>query len=174
MSAAGDLNRALELARQLVSLVQAERAQAEAAAAFLQHWAEDAPTDVNGCCLRISEAARLLDTTVDALYNWERNGLIDVPRNPGNGYRLYRPPEIGRLRVIRMLLRSGYSMMAILRMLLKIDQGQVRGLRQALDTPRPDEDAIYASDHWLTVLAEQEERARHTVAMLKEQFRKDQ
>ena len=54
-----------------------------------------------------------------------------------------------RLRVIRMLLRAGYSMMAILRMLLQLDRGA--DPRQALDTPHPDEDVYTAADRWLSL-----------------------
>ena len=94
-----------------------------AAAGLLDRWAQGAVTDTIAKPLRIGEAAKLLDVTADQLRNWERNGLIDVPRDPNNGYRLYSAAEIGRLRVIRMLLRAGYSMMAILRMLLQLDRG---------------------------------------------------
>jgi DNA-binding transcriptional MerR regulator len=58
-----------------------------------------------------------LHVTVDMLRNWERNGLITVPRDPSNGYRMYGPCEVGRIRVIRTLVQAGYSLMAILHML---------------------------------------------------------
>lgn len=88
----------------------------------------------------------MLGVTTDVLRNWERNGLIEASRDPRNRYRLYGAAEIGRLRVIRMLRRAGYSMMAILRMLLHLDQGRGGNLRQVLDTPRPDEDVYTAAD----------------------------
>jgi glutathione S-transferase len=75
---------------------------------------------------------------------------------------------MGRLRVIRMLSRAGYSTMAILRMLLHLDQGKGGDLRQVLDTSRPDEDVYSAADRWLSTLAEQENRARQMVRQLEE------
>ncbi len=94
-----------------------------------------------------------------------------MPRDPRNGYRLYGPAEIGRLpRVIRMLLRSGFSTMAVLRMLLQLDQGYQGDLRQALDTPRPDEDMLYASDRWLTTLADMEQHARQALDLVSTQL----
>lgn len=110
--------------------------------------------------------AELLRVTVDMLRNWERNGLIEIPRDPHNGYRLYGADEIGRLRVIRMLSRARYSQMAILRMLLSLDRGQTLALRQTLDTPRPDEDALHAGDRWLTILTGLEERAASIISQL--------
>ncbi len=172
-AASGDLGGALELAYQFVSRIQAERAQAEAAAQFLERWADGHYAESTGeRGLRIGDAARLLSTTIDSLRSWERNGLVEVPRDPHNGYRLYGGVEIGRLRVIRMLIRSGYSTMAILRMLTLLDEGQAADLRQALDMPSADEDALYASDHWLTTLAEGEEKARRAVGLVEEMITK--
>ena len=172
-AARGDLGGALELAYQFVSCIQAERAQAEAAAQFLERWAAGHYAESTGeRSLRTGDAARLLNTTIDSLRSWERNGLVEVPRDPHNGYRLYGGAEIGRLRVIRMLIRSGYSTMSILRMLTLLDGGQAGDLRRALDTPSPDEDALYASDHWLTTLAEGEEGALQAVHLLEAMIKK--
>ncbi len=169
----GDLGGALELAYQFVACIQAERAQAEAAAQFLERWAAGHYIEAAGePGLRIGDAARLLNTTIDSLRSWERNGLVEVPRDVRNGYRMYGGAEIGRLRVIRMLIRSGYSTMAILRMLTLLDGGQAGDLRQALDTPSADEDALYASDHWLTTLAEGEKKARQAVGLVEEMIKK--
>ncbi|MFQ5616389.1 MAG: MerR family transcriptional regulator, partial [Anaerolineales bacterium] len=98
--------------------------------------------------------------------NWERNGLIEVPRNPHNGYRLYGAAEISRLRLTRMLRRAGYSTMAILRMSLQLDQGRKENLRQVLDTPGPEEDVYSAADRWLSTLAAQAQRAMDLIAHL--------
>src|SRR5690349_7198370 len=109
--AAGDLGGALELAYVYLARVRAERAHAEAAVAFLEQWAQGQTVEAGSGALSIGQAAQRLGVSVDKLRNWERNGLLDVPRNPENGYRRYGPTEIGRARVIRMLLQSGYSLM---------------------------------------------------------------
>src|SRR5512136_1931064 len=170
-SAAGDLAGALEQAYRHLVLVQAERAQAEAAAEFLQKWAHGVPTDAAATPRLIGQTADLLGLTIDTLRSWERNGLIKPPRTD-KGYRLYGPAEIGRLRVIRMLYRSGYSSMAILRMLLILAQGQADNLRHLLDTPRPDEDIYTAADRWLSTLAEQEQHARQMITQLEAMLHK--
>jgi DNA-binding transcriptional MerR regulator len=175
-AAAGDLGGALEQAHHHLELVQAERAQAEVAAELLEQWAQGAAyrplRQAHGEGLWIGEAARLLDVTPDMLRNWERNGLLRVPRDTANGYRLYGPAEIGRLRVIRMLNKAGYSQMAILRMMLHLDASGARDLRQVLDTPRPDEDVLTTADRWLSTLAEQEERAQDLIAQVEAMIRK--
>ena len=170
-AASGDLGSALEQAYHHLALVQAERAQAEAAADLLERWAQGVAVDGTPRRLRISEAARRLGVTSDMLRNWERNGLIRVPRDPESGYRLYGAAEFGRLRVIRMLNRAGYSQMAILRMLLHLDQASGQDLRQVLDTPRPDEEVYSAADRWLSTLTEQEARAAEIIAQLEDMIR---
>jgi DNA-binding transcriptional MerR regulator len=169
-AASGDLGGALEQAFQHLSLVRAERAQAEAAAEYLARWAAGQPAQTGDTPpLSIGRAARSLSLTVDTLRSWERNGLIEPQRRP-NGYRVYGPPEIGRLRVIRMLCRAGYSRMSILRFLSQLDRGEARSgdVRRILDTPRTDEEAMVASDRWLSTLAEHEQRARAIIAQLEE------
>jgi DNA-binding transcriptional MerR regulator len=102
--------------------------------------------------------------------NWERNGLILVPRNPYNNYRLFGKRETERMWIIRMLSRAGYSHMAILRMFLELDAGNTRDLKKVLDTPREDEDIFSAADHWLTTLHEQEALAQRVIDFIEEKM----
>ncbi|MEW5871307.1 MAG: MerR family transcriptional regulator [Chloroflexota bacterium] len=163
-----DLGGALESAYHLQVLIETERTQAEAAAQYLERWAQGRAADATQQELHIGQAARLLEVSADRLRNWERNGLIRVPRRPRNGYRLYGAGQIGRLRVIRTLCSARYSLMAILRMLQGLDQGESQDLRQALDTPRPDEDVLYVTDRWLTTLAELQDSCKQLVALIEE------
>ena len=114
----------------------------------------------------ISAAAAQLGVSSDKLRNWERNGLLDVPRQPQNGYRLYGAAQMGRARVIRMLRQAGYSVTAVLRMCRQFDAGQRDGLRDVLDTVDPNEDIYYVTDNWLTTLREAEARAQAIIEQL--------
>ncbi len=162
-----DLSSARELAYRHLALVQAEQAQADLAASLLERWAGGPPAAAIPP-LQIGQVAHRLGVTIDILRNWERNGLIAVPRDPANGYRRYGAQEISRLRVIRALSRAGYSLSAILRMLIQLDQGNKTDLRRALDTPRPDEDIFTAADRWISTLADQEHRAHTIIGLLEE------
>jgi DNA-binding transcriptional MerR regulator len=166
--AAGRLEEAHQEGILMLGAVEEERRQAELSAQYLERWVSEGTPQELPAPLLIGQAARLLDTTIDSLRSWERNGLIQVPRDSHSGYRLYSAREIGRLRVIRMLIRSGYSTMAVLRMVLQLDRGRRENLRDLLDTPRPDEDVLSASDHWLTSLAGLQEMAQQAVEMLEE------
>lgn len=156
----GDMGMAIELAYDYLINVRIERTHAEAAVDFLERWAQGKIIETTTRTLNIGQTAKHLGVTIDQLRNWDRNGLLNVPRDPESKYRQYGASEIGRLRVIRMLRQTGYSMMAILRMLIQFDAGRKDHLREVLDTPaRDNEDIVTIADQWLSTLEAQETRA---------------
>lgn len=162
-----DLGMAMELAYQYLAHVRVERTYAEAAIEYLERWAAGHLLDSSRQKMHIREAAQHLNVTIDMLRNWERNGLIEIPRDPTNQYRLYGTAEFGRLRVIRTLVKSGYSLMAILRMLLQFDAGKTDNLRDALNVPREEDELIdVIADRWLIGLLELEARAQAIIRQI--------
>ena len=166
-AANGDLGMAMELAYKYLATVRVERTYAEAAIEFLERWAAGHLIDTPRQQVHIGKAAQHLNVTIDMLRNWERSGLIDVPRDPANQYRLYGTAEFGRLRVIRTLVKSGYSLMAILRMLRQFDAGKTDNLREALNVPRQEDEWIdIIADRWLASLIALEERAQEIIRQI--------
>lgn len=100
----------------------------------------------------IGKSAGLLDLTADTIRNWERNGLLKVDRDPENGYRIIHASAFERLKVIKVLRQADFSMMSILRMLLKIDRGTDELPEKIIDTPGENEDIIFATDQWISHL----------------------
>lgn len=168
-AANGDLGMAMEFAYQYLAQVRVERAYAESALEFLEHWAAGRVLDASAPSMHIRQAALHLHVSVDMLRNWERNGLLAVPRDPINHYRLYGGAEFGRLRVIRMLVKCGFSLMAILRMLQQFDSGNAQNLSESLRIP-PEENAdkfvVAAGDHWLASLLALEQRAQEMIEQI--------
>lgn len=165
-AASGDLGMAMELAYQHLAHVRVERTIAESAVEFLERWAAGYRVETPRQRVHIRKAAQQLNVTVDTLRSWERNGLIEIPRDPDNRYRLYGTAEFGRLRVIRTLMRAGYSQMAILNMLNAFDKGKTDNLRAALDLPHDDNPVEIISDRWLSSLAALEERAQAIIRQI--------
>jgi DNA-binding transcriptional MerR regulator len=166
-AANNDLGMSMELAYQYLARIRMEKTSAEAALEFLERWAAGHLMDSSQQRMYIRQAARHLNVTVDMLRNWERNGLIDVPRDPETGYRLYGQGEFGRLRVIRILVQSGYSMMAILRMLSRFDEGRRTDLRESLNLPEEEEAEVQViADRWIISLVELEQRAQAIIQQI--------
>ncbi len=163
----GDLGMAMELAYKYLAVVRVERTIAESALEFLERWATGHLLESPRRPLHISEAAQHLNVTVDMLRNWERNGLIAVPRDPANHYRLYGTAEFGRIRVIRTLVQAGYSLLAILQMFLHFDAGDIDNLRDALHVPREEDEFIQViTNRWMESLAELEVRAQSIIRQI--------
>lgn len=168
---ADDWTSAREKAHEHLRAVRVELERADQAANLLEHWAQTmTESESTEEPLSIGEVSRLLGVSLDVIRNWERAGLIQVPRNSYNNYRLFGKKEIERMRIIRMLSRAGYSHMAMLRMFIELDKGNTRGLKKALDTPRPDEDIFSAADRWLTTLHEQEKLAQQVIRLIEEKI----
>ncbi|MCX7710273.1 MAG: MerR family transcriptional regulator [Clostridia bacterium] len=171
-SAQGDLEEALKRAHHHLELVRRELQQAEEALVVLEHWIKGTALEEADKVLKRNEAAAVVGISVDVLRNWERNGLIEVPRNPVNGYRMYTQNIINRMKVVRTLRGANYSMMAILRMMTYIDSGKKENLRKVVDTPGPDEDIVYATDKWISSLLETEKQAEELIEMLEKMIAK--
>jgi DNA-binding transcriptional MerR regulator len=168
---ADDWQGALEAAYELLLAVSRELEYANRAANLLEHWAQNRTnSNPNEEPLPIGEVSKRLRVSLDVIRNWERNGLIRVPRNSYNNYRLFGQREIERMQIIRMLSKAGYSHMAMLRMFIEFDKGNTRNLKKVLDTPRPDEDIFTAADHWLTTLHEQENLAQRVIRLIEEKI----
>lgn len=165
-AAENDLGMAMELAYEHLVNVRVELTHAEAAVDFLERWAQGQIVDTTKRRLTIGQTAHHLRVTTDQLRNWDRNGLLEVPRDPETGYRMYSAREIGRLRAIRMLRQSGYSTMAILRVLRKFDAGERESLRETLDTPQAEETIQTLADRWLSTLKQQETRAQAIIQQI--------
>jgi DNA-binding transcriptional MerR regulator len=169
-AASGNFGTAIELAFQYLGLIRMERTSTEAAIEFLEYWAAGNLIDAFEDTITIGKAAKRLNVSVDMLRNWERNGLITVPRETESGYRLYGMREFGRIRVIRSLLQAGYSLMAILRMLQAYDAGQSENLGETLELPLEESANEYIeviADHWLSSLIELEGRAQSIIQQIK-------
>lgn len=152
-AAQGNFDRAETNAKNLIDHLQRDKTRAETAIIVLERWLKSGQLRPNQPGMQIGEVADYLDVSVDVLRNWERDGLLAVPRST-NGYRAYGPPEIDRLIVIRTLRQARYSTLSILRMFHKLEVDQNHDLRKALDMPSSEDDIIYATDHWLSTLTQ--------------------
>ena len=95
------------------------------------------------------------------------NGLLTVRRR-ANGYRVYSPDDIRRLRIIRALRCANYSLEAILRLLTALDADPEADIAAALNTPAPGSDILSACDRLIVSLRGAEKNARLLLVLLEE------
>lgn len=169
LSAAGSYEEAMQAAQEHLALVAAEREKAEIAAGLLEKWVvvSDELAGAGRKAWKTKDIAGRLDISPDMLRSWERNGLINVPRNPDNGYRFYGEQEIRRLYVIRALRKARFSLMSIYSMFCHYDRGIRVGLAGILNELPPDEENIFFNtNEWLSKIKSIEESAQEMINRL--------
>lgn len=165
-SAAEDFAEAIRIAEAYRCQTRDEQKQAEEAVRLVEELLADHKPAEPDKDLTRQETAKLLNITMDALRNWEMNGLLTAKRKQ-NGYRVYSGEDLRRLKIIRVLRSANYSLSAILRMLSGLSGGaSLTDLRMTINTPREDEEIISACDTLLTSLEAASSNAETMLAHL--------
>jgi DNA-binding transcriptional MerR regulator len=68
--------------------------------------------------------AALAGVSSDTLRHYERKGLLPRPVRSSNGYRLYAPETLDRVRMIRAALAVGFTIDELARILRARDRGE--------------------------------------------------
>lgn len=163
-AAAGDFEGAISLTNGYLRQIRQERAGAEEAIEIVKQLLSGRLRE-HTQCLKRKEVSQALDISMDALRNWEMNGLLCVKRRE-NGYRVYTDEDIQRLKIIRSLRSVNYSLEAILRMLQQISKNPDADIRTALNTPEQSDDIISVCDRLIISLSAAEQNADKILDML--------
>lgn len=151
-AALGKLEQALEEAYSYQQHIRSEQDKAREALVLIRQWINGKSPESTNTYKKRSDVARLIGVSIDILRNWERNGLVDISRDPDNNYRVYGPNEINKLKIIRTLRAANCSFMAIYRMMRHLDKGTDFNIAEVLNTPGIDEDIVSAADRWIVTL----------------------
>jgi DNA-binding transcriptional MerR regulator len=73
---------------------------------------------------RSGEIARRAGVSSDTLRHYEQKGLLAKPRRLENGYRVYPPEALDRVRLIQGALAVGFTLDELARLLRARDRGQ--------------------------------------------------
>ncbi len=174
-AALGDFDRAIFQAQHYLQQISNERRNAEEAIVITEKLFLGDYKETGSIHLNRKEVADYLQVSINALRNWEMNGLIIIKRKQ-NGYRVYDEEDIRRLKIIRSLRCANYSLSAILRMLNTISRNPEADIRQVIDTPKEDDDIISVCDKLLTSLKYAEQNAKGMIDHLekmKKQFKEN-
>lgn len=165
-----DFAKAEELTKDYLTNLEREYVHALSAAEVVEKWLRKEPT-VSTRTYSRKEVALLLDATTETVRNWERNGLINVPRM-NNRKRAYGERELEQLRVIRTLRSAHYSINAILRLLKQIHQPRP-DIFTILNTPTDEEALVSITDQLGKSLLEAITDAKTTLALFHDKHFKE-
>lgn len=150
VSAKGEYDKALGLAKEHLDSIRKEEKNAEEAINIVENNILKENLE-NAKTYSRKQIADYLGLTIDTLRNWELNGLLTVKRKK-NGYRVYNNEDIKKLKIISSLRCANYSLSAILRLLKQLDENKTIHIKEVLNTPQKDEDIVSACDKLLLSL----------------------
>ncbi len=159
-----EFDNAIKLTLEYIEQIKKERINAEEAIDIVREILFGAIKE-NELFMKRKEVSQYLNITMDALRNWEMNGLLKVKRMH-NGYRVYSEDDIRRLKIIRSLRCANYSLEAILRMLNQLSKNPDTNIKKALNVPEKNEDIISVCDKLLISLTAAEKNAYEILVML--------
>lgn len=157
-SATGNLEKAESTTKSYLQKIKLEQRNAEEAIEIVERILSGHEQETGKLCLTRKQTADYLQISMDALRNWELNGLLTVKRKQ-NSYRVYTDEDIRRLKIIRSLRCANYSLSAILRMLGELSRNPQANIKMVIDTPGETDDIISVCDKLLTSLRYAEENA---------------
>ncbi|MEM1485514.1 MerR family transcriptional regulator [Oscillospiraceae bacterium PP1C4] len=165
ISATGDFDKAIFLTNDYLQQIQKEQQNAEEAIQSVKQLLSGERA-TNPRCLKRKEAAEYLHISMDALRNWEMNGLLTVKRKE-NGYRVYTDEDIRILKIIRSLRCANYSLESILRMLHALSYNPQIDIKKVLDTPQKSSEIISECDKLITSLKAAGKNAQVMLSQIK-------
>ena len=75
--------------------------------------------------LRSGKLAQLTGVSTDLLRHYERIGILPAPTRASNGYRLYNPQMVARVRAVRRSVSIGFSLAELSRIFAVRDGGGI-------------------------------------------------
>ena len=75
--------------------------------------------------LRSGKLAQLTGVSTDLLRHYERIGILPAPARGSNGYRLYAPEMVARVRAVRGSVTLGFSLAELSRIFAVRDRGGI-------------------------------------------------
>lgn len=165
-SASGNFDKAINLTERYLRQIRKEQKNAEEAIAITEKLLSCDIQEQESIVMTRKETADDLQISMDALRNWEMNGLLTVKRKQ-NGYRIYTDEDIRRLKIIRSLRCANYSLEAILRMLNTLSDNPEADIREVIDTPKENDEIISVCDKLLTSLHYAEQNAETMLVHLR-------
>ncbi len=115
-----DLGKALLLSQNFLLEIQNEKDSEYKAIKEIKKVLKEYVEEKQNISLKRSKVAESVGVSIDVIINWERNGILSIPRNNKNNYRIYSENELVLLKIIKLLRDESYSTQCIRKMIVKI------------------------------------------------------
>jgi len=146
----GDMLMCQQKIEEYIGLIDAEIQKVNDVMEIIKKWISHGNDEESKQDYSLKMAAECIGTTKETIRNWERNGLLNKSFSTYQR-RIYTTSDIERMRIIYMLLQTGYSVMAIHKFFSTLSQNNNNALL-ILTNPDKDEDLFSIQDRWLQTL----------------------
>lgn len=161
-----DITLCQKCAYEYLSIIQNEISRALKTVDLLKKWMEDNLEVVFGGNYDREAVAQIVGTTKESIRNWERNGLITPKFSERYKRRRYSDLDINRMRIIYMLLQTGYSLSIVRHCLYLYDEGYKAQVLDTLVGSDEIDDIVTIGERWLEVLQRAEQRSHKIIELL--------
>ncbi|GIQ69034.1 MerR family transcriptional regulator [Xylanibacillus composti] len=127
---AGRIDDALWIVNQRQAELQQQKQTADRTLRILEHESADEGRKIDGKAMTIGQISEETGVPSSAIRHWERMGLLEVDRNPGNGYRCFSPAQIRRILIINTLRSVVWSLDIIKEVLREVDHNDLQQARR--------------------------------------------
>lgn len=165
-SAKGEFDVAITLTQDYLKKIHQEYINAKEAISIVEDIVAGKEQE-NLVFMKRKEVSEYLDISMDALRNWEMNGLLTIKRKQ-NGYHIYTDDDIKKLKIIRSLRCANYSLQSILRLLQQLSKNPNIDINAVLNNPTQSDDIISVCDRLMTSLSLAEKNAYKILTILKQ------
>ena len=148
-----------------IALLETEIQKANDVIDVIKKWASGAKDENPEYTLKM--AAECIGTTKETIRNWERNGLLSKNFSAYQR-RIYKTSDIERMKIIYMLMQTGYSIMAIHKYFSTLAQSNCKALQILID-PDKDEDLFTIQDRWFQTLISAKADGMKMLALVNEE-----
>lgn len=143
-AAKGYYDQAIWMTKAYIESIHLEIERANESVFITNHLLESTNVD-EVVSFKRHEISKQLNISMDQLRHWEMNGLLKIKRKK-NGYRIYDMEDVQRIKIIRLLRISNYSIQAILRMMNSLYKNKDNQIKTLLNFPDPKEEIVSVCD----------------------------
>lgn len=126
-----ELDEALWIINEVQARLHHDKTLAERTIRILEtEQLEDADTHGRKDKMTIGEVAAETGVEATAIRHWEKEGVITLPRDEGNGYRTFNRALVRQILIIRILRSANYPLEVIKVVLQELQHHQVHNARR--------------------------------------------
>lgn len=162
-----NLEKALKNSKIYYEVLNEELSKARSTVKILDEWSNNENKISNNKVYNYNEASEIIGASKEAIRNWERNKLIEIPGKGKNKERYFTDNEIERLKIIYMLRQSKFTISSIFRSMQAYEKGLIGRISEELKDDTEEKMLIVTGDNWVLNLENAVKSSLEVISIIK-------